>query len=402
MSKKENTEVENMTKSQAKRAARKKEVESAKKKAVFGKVVGYIVTLLLVIAIGALVGVMIVKGMNKVTPLDDHSAGLDANGFITGVTARNDIDLADYRNLTVPLSEVEYTDEDVDAEIENYRNSNKVISEEEGLKVKDGDVVNIAYVGTVDGKEFEGGSADSYDLGIGTGTFIEGFEEQLIGAENLSTFNVNVTFPEDYGVEDLNGKDAVFSVTINGIYVLPEFTDEYVAEKFGDKASTVEEYRQYLKDSNYKTNLKTYIETYLKDNSSVINYNKKYLKTLKSIKKSDDMQSYEYTALMYKQYLGYDYFTSFEDYTGKPEDEYDLSLVDIAKETYKENLIYQAILENETTTVDAAYYKDYLAKTDHENEYYANQVEMYGEPYVLQMAVKEKALEIACDYAKVQ
>jgi trigger factor len=402
MSKKENTEVENMTKSQAKRAARKKEVESAKKKAVLGKVVGYIVTLLLVIAIGALVGVMIVKGMNKVTPLDDHSAGLDANGFITGVTARNDIDLADYRNLTVPLSEVEYTDEDVDAEIENYRNSNKVISEEEGLKVKDGDVVNIAYVGTVDGKEFEGGSADSYDLGIGTGTFIEGFEEQLIGAENLSTFNVNVTFPEDYGVEDLNGKDAVFSVTINGIYVLPEFTDEYVAEKFGDKASTVEEYRQYLKDSNYKTNLKTYIETYLKDNSSVINYNKKYLKTLKSIKKSDDMQSYEYTALMYKQYLGYDYYTSFEDYTGKPEDEYDLSLVDIAKETYKENLIYQAILENETTTVDAAYYKDYLAKTDHENEYYANQVEMYGEPYVLQMAVKEKALEIVCDYAKVQ
>ena len=402
MSKKENTEVENMTKSQAKRAARKKEVESAKKKAVFGKVVGYIVTLLLVIAIGALVGVMIVKGMNKVTPLDDHSAGLDANGFITGVTARNDIDLADYRNLTVPLSEVEYTDEDVDAEIENYRNSNKVISEEEGLKVKDGDVVNIAYVGTVDGKEFEGGSADSYDLGIGTGTFIEGFEEQLIGAENLSTFNVNVTFPEDYGVEDLNGKDAVFSVTINGIYVLPEFTDEYVAEKFGDKASTVEEYRQYLKDSNYKTNLKTYIETYLKDNSSVINYNKKYLKTLKSIKKSDDMQSYEYTSLMYKQYLGYDYFTSFEDYTGKPEDEYDLSLVDIAKETYKENLIYQAILENETTTVDAAYYKDYLAKTDHENEYYANQVEMYGEPYVLQMAVKEKALEIASSNAKVQ
>ncbi|MBO4845852.1 MAG: FKBP-type peptidyl-prolyl cis-trans isomerase [Lachnospiraceae bacterium] len=402
MSKKENTELENMTKSQAKRAARKKEVASAKKKAIAGKVTGYIVALLLVIAIGALIGVMIVKGMNKVTPIDDHSAGLDANGFITGVTAKNDIDLADYRNFTVPLSEVEYTDEDVDAEIESYRNSNKVISEEEGLKVKDGDVVNIAYVGTVDGKEFEGGSADSYDLGIGTGTFIEGFEEQLIGAENLSTFNVNVTFPEDYGVEELNGKDAVFSVTINGIYVLPDFTDEYVAEKFGDKASTVEEYRQYLKDSNYATNLKTYTETYLKDNSSVVNFNKKYLKTLKQIKKGDDMQSYEYTALMYKQYLGYDYYTSFEDYTGKSESEYDVSLIDIAKETYKENLIYQAILENEGVTVDAAYYKDYLAKTGHEDEYYANQVEMYGEPYVLQMAVKEKALEIASGYAKVQ
>ncbi|MBR6960963.1 MAG: FKBP-type peptidyl-prolyl cis-trans isomerase, partial [Clostridiales bacterium] len=260
----------------------------------------------------------------------------------------------------------------------------------------------IAYVGTVDGKEFEGGSADSYDLGIGTGTFIEGFEEQLIGAENLSTFNVNVTFPEDYGVEELKGKDAVFSVTINGIYVLPEFTDEYVAEKFGDKASTVEEYRQYLKDSNYATNLKTYTETYLTDNSSVINYNKKYLKTLKQIKKGDDMQSYEYTALMYKQYLGYDYYTSFEDYTGKSDSEYDVSLIDIAKETYKENLIYQAILENEGVTVDAAYYKDYLAKTDHEEGYYANQVEMYGEPYVLQMAVKEKALEIASANAKVQ
>lgn len=93
-------------------------------------------------------------------------------------------------------------------------------STDTSLTVESGDTVNIDYVGTVDGVEFEGGSTDGAgtDLVIGSGSYIDGFEDQLIGAHPGDTVEVNVTFPEDYGVEDLNGKAAVFTVTVNGIY----------------------------------------------------------------------------------------------------------------------------------------------------------------------------------------
>lgn len=93
-------------------------------------------------------------------------------------------------------------------------------STDTSLAVETGDTVNIDYVGTVDGVEFEGGSTNGSgtDLEIGSGSYIDGFEDQLIGAHPGDTVEVTVTFPEDYGVEDLNGKEAVFTVTINGIY----------------------------------------------------------------------------------------------------------------------------------------------------------------------------------------
>ena len=402
MSKKDENQEENLTKSQAKRAARKKEIESAKKKAIAGKITGVIIAVAAVAFIGWIIGLMVVKGMNKVSPLEDHSAGLDSTGFISGIKASDKIELPDYRNIVVPLSEIDYTDEEVDAAIESYKNANKVLSTEEGLKVADGDVVNIDYVGSIDGVEFEGGKGEGYDLTIGSGAFIEGFEEQLIGAENLSTFNIEVTFPTDYASADLAGMDATFNVTINGIYVLPEFDDAYVAEHLSDKATTVEGYRQYIKDTNKASRLRSYVEKYLTDNTTVKDYDKKYLKTLKSIAKFDDNQNYEYTAMMYKQYLGQDYYSSFEDYIGMSESDYDVSLIMKAQNTYRDLLIYQAIAEQEGLTVDAAYYKGVLVNDGHDEGYYDTQVEMYGEPRVLQMALKEKVLDSVCEMAKVQ
>ena len=93
-------------------------------------------------------------------------------------------------------------------------------STDTSLTVESGDTVNIDYVGTVDGVEFEGGSTNGSgaDLEIGSGSYIDGFEDQLIGAHPGDTVDVTVTFPEDYGVDELNGKEAVFTVTVNGIY----------------------------------------------------------------------------------------------------------------------------------------------------------------------------------------
>ncbi len=106
--------------------------------------------------------------------------------------------------------------------------------------------------------------------------------------------------------------------------------------------------------------------------------------------------------MMYKQYLGQDYYSSFEDYIGMSESDYDVSLIMKAQNTYRDLLIYQAIAEQEGLTVDAAYYKAVLVNDGHDEGYYDTQVEMYGEPRVLQMALKEKVLDSVCEMAKVQ
>lgn len=124
---------------------------------------------------------------------------------------------------TESTSDAEYTSsEDADSETVSQENdtASAGLSTDTSLTIADGDTVNIDYVGTIDGVEFDGGSTDGQgtDLVIGSGSYIDDFEEQLIGAHPGDTVDVNVTFPEDYGVEDLNGQDALFEVTINGIY----------------------------------------------------------------------------------------------------------------------------------------------------------------------------------------
>lgn len=103
---------------------------------------------------------------------------------------------------------------------ESDTSDSSTLSTDTTLTVADGDTVNIDYVGSIDGVEFDGGNTNGQgtDLVIGSGSYIDDFEEQLIGAHPGDTVDVNVTFPEDYGNEDLNGKDALFKVTINGIY----------------------------------------------------------------------------------------------------------------------------------------------------------------------------------------
>jgi len=110
---------------------------------------------------------------------------------------------------------------DTDTEDTGTTTENTTLSTDTSLTVKNGDTVNIDYVGTVDGVEFAGGNTqgNGTDLVIGSGSYIDDFEEQLIGAHPGDNVEVNVTFPEQYGNAELNGKDAVFKVVVNGIYV---------------------------------------------------------------------------------------------------------------------------------------------------------------------------------------
>ncbi|MDO4438566.1 MAG: trigger factor [Eubacteriales bacterium] len=155
------------------------------------------------------------------------------------------IKLGEYKNIAVEVTKTEpVADETVDLYIENY--ILPAYTEEVDDEVKLGDTANIDYVGKKDGVEFEGGSAEGFPLTIGSGQFIPGFEDGLIGAKKGETLDINLTFPEDYHQADLAGADVVFTVTVNSITRQRELTDELVKEISPD-TKTVAEYKESVR-----------------------------------------------------------------------------------------------------------------------------------------------------------
>ena len=175
----------------------------------------------------------------------------DPQAYMSGIKASDYVELpADYAFLAVEVEPAaEVTDEEVEELIESRREADRELKEVTGRSiVREGDVVNIDYVGRIDGEEFDGGSDEGYDLEIGSGSFIDGFEEQLVGVAVGETVDLNVTFPEDYGAEELAGKDAVFTVTANYIRKMPELTDELVSKMTDGEYTTIDAYREYERE----------------------------------------------------------------------------------------------------------------------------------------------------------
>lgn len=393
-------EENTVSKSKQKREERAHNAARRKRNSLIAKITGIVVAAALIgLAVFGIVR-LIIKEANTITASGEYSAELDDNGYIKGIKATDYVTLCDYKNIEVPLSEVTYTDEEFENVIKQNLEAHQELKEEG--TVADGDKVNIDYVGTIDGVEFEGGNSggNGYDLTIGSGQFIEGFESQLIGHKAGEDVTVKVTFPEDYSQADLAGKPAEFAVTIHGIYVDPEYNDDFVKEYYSDKGATVAEYEQTLKDEYYDGSLKDYVTNYVVDNSTVDKFPNKYFKNLKSTTKFSDVQSYEYMNQMYQQY-GMESGT-FEDYIGMSDDEYNADIIDRAQKFAKADLVYQAILETEGITLTEADAEANVKEMYGGDDYYNSSVETYGIGYTNKSAVKNKAVDIALEGATVK
>ena len=152
--------------------------------------------------------------------------------FTAEVATKPEVTLGEYKGLKVDKISTRVTQKEVDAKIQEEAEKNARTITVEDRPVQDGDEVILDFEGFVDGVAFEGGKGENYPLTIGSGAFIPGFEEQLVGAESGKEVEVNVTFPEDYQAEDLKGKAAVFKCTVHEIKAkeLPEIDDEFAAE----------------------------------------------------------------------------------------------------------------------------------------------------------------------------
>lgn len=167
--------------------------------------------------------------------------------FTALVALKPEIKLGKYKGVKVDKADVEVTEEEVDAKLNEEREHNARTIEVTDRAVKDGDMTVIDFEGFVDGVAFEGGKGENYPLTIGSGAFIPGFEEQLIGAEKDKEVEVNVTFPEDYQAEELKGKAALFKCTVKEIKEkeLPALDDEFASEV--SEFETLAEYREDVK-----------------------------------------------------------------------------------------------------------------------------------------------------------
>ncbi|MGN1192829.1 MAG: trigger factor [Dorea sp.] len=167
--------------------------------------------------------------------------------FTADVATKPEVTLGEYKGLEVEKVSTRVTQKEIDAKVQEEAEKNAREITVEDRPVQDGDQVILDFEGFVDGVAFEGGKGENYPLTIGSGSFIPGFEDQLIGAEAEKEVEVNVTFPEDYHAEDLKGKAAVFKCTVHEIKAkeLPEIDDEFAAEV--SEFDTLEEYKADIK-----------------------------------------------------------------------------------------------------------------------------------------------------------
>ena len=198
-------------------------------------------------------GKILEKDAKKYTVVGDPEVSVDKledDGvtIIAIVPVRPEVKISSYTGMKIRKYAYIVTDEEVAAELVRVQERNARKIEVTDSPAQNGDIANIDFVGTVDGVKFEGGEAEKFDLTLGSGQFIPGFEDQVVGMNVGETKDVNVTFPENYQAENLKGKAAVFAVKLNALQgkELPELTDEFIKEATG--SATVEEYKAKAKE----------------------------------------------------------------------------------------------------------------------------------------------------------
>ena len=326
-----------------------------------------------------------------------YSDGLDENGYWSGIRALDYVTLPeDYASIPLKKADIEPTEEDVQSQIDSLLSQNTTTQQITDRAAADGDTVNIDYVGTVDGVAFTGGTYSGYSLTLGSGSFIDGFEDQIVGHKPGETFDVNVTFPDGYSDSTdaegntvvLSNKKAVFSVTLNYISeeILPELTDAWVEENFSstDGVHTVEDLRAEYQKMLYQNNLNTAVMDYLLANS-----------TFKDLPKEvTDYQvnqclNYYYTMA---QYYGYDLDSFLQAAAGyNSADDLLDAMSDSITEYAREALLYQAVAE----AMD-------IAPTQEQIDTYSAYTETYGANYCTMVALMDAVSEALTTGAQVK
>lgn len=330
----------------------------------------------------------------------DYSVGLDDNGHLAGIKALDYLELPVYKGIAIPADDHTVSDDVVQSEIASLLSQYSTTERIMDRAIVDGDTVNIDFVGSVDGVEFDGGNTGGAgaDVTIGVTSYIDDFLAQLIGHTPGEAFDIEVTFPEDYGQEDLNGKDAVFAITINSISEtkLPELNNQFVTENLAAdyQWTSVDEMTEGIKTAIETSKANSFIQTYLLDNS-----------TFTSVPEE---------AITYQENVMLNYYKSSANSYGMDVDSFlQISaqvesadaLIEVATEEIAQaanfGLIIQAIAEDATIEITeddiAAYFLENAGTSD-----YTQFTDQYGMAYIKNSLLQDAVLEYVKDKAELE
>lgn len=266
------------------------------------------------------------------------------------VPVKPEVELGEYKGLEVKKSRVTVTKKEIEEQLTNYQTQFAELSVKEGGKVAKGDTAVIDFEGFVDGVAFDGGKGENYSLEIGSGSFIPGFEDQVIGMTVDNEQDVVVTFPEDYGAADLAGKEATFKVTVHEIKEkhLPEIDDELAKDVNIDGVETLEDLKAHIK-SNIKTRKESENENkFMDDLYKAIVASSKVEDSEALLEQEQELMLQEIEQNLQRQGLN---FEVYEQFTGKNKDAIKEDIKSQAEERVKLNAILAAIIEEEKLAV---------------------------------------------------
>lgn len=287
------------------------------------------------------------------TEAGEESADENITIHFSEIDVDNNVTLGEYMNLEAVKNTRTVSDEEVENYIQYMLSMSTELAEVTTRDVvENGDVANIDYVGKKDGVAFDGGTAQGYDLAIGSGSFIPGFEDGLVGVKKGETVDLNLTFPENYQAADLAGAEVVFTVTVNGIYeeVVPEFTDEFVANLAIEGVATVEEYRAYAKkmmqesaDETAKQDVQAQIMSMVTADSQVEEIPQALIEKFKKI----SLENVTYQAMMY----GMDMESFVTAYYGVDAATFEEQMISAAEESAKQAMVCIKIAKDENIEI---------------------------------------------------
>ena len=316
--------------------------------------------------------------------------------LMAGIDVEKCVTLGDYKGVTVEKTIQSVTDEDVQNEINNALANYPV---EVDQAAKEGDTVNIDYVGKIDGEEFDGGSDQGADLKLGSGKFIDGFEDGLIGARKGETRTLNLTFPEDY-TQDLAGKAVEFTVTVNAVKEpLSEPTDQWVADNI-EGYDNIADYKAGIRSEQEESNEQTAENqvryaawTQVIDNCTI----NEYPETLVEVGK----KLYEQQVETYAKYAGME-LDAYIESSGLTQEEYQSNMEEYGKNVAAQALVCQAICDKEGFAIgDDDYQK---ALQDMLTEYGCTEDELiqtYGQDNVEQSIMLNRVSNLILENANV-
>lgn len=316
--------------------------------------------------------------------------------LMAGIDVEKCVTLGDYKGVTVEKTIQSVTDEDVQNEIDNALANYPV---EVDQAAKEGDTVNIDYVGKIDGEEFDGGSDQGADLKLGSGKFIDGFEDGLIGAKKGETRTLNLTFPEDY-TQDLAGKAVEFTVTVNAVKEpLSEPTDQWVADNI-EGYDNIADYKAGIRSEQEESNEQTAENqvryaawTQVIDNCTI----NEYPETLVEVGK----KLYEQQVETYAKYAGME-LDAYIESSGLTQEEYQSNMEEYGKNVAAQALVCQAICDKEGFAIgDEDYQK---ALQDMLTEYGCTEDELiqtYGQDNVEQSIMLNRVSNLILENANV-